>query len=429
MKLTETHKQTWQDRAQAYLNDTQVQAYHQKRDQKRLIAQPQMLTFLASFLNEQISLVEFKSTFDKKTRNDWDGFRLKGLSGAMFLNTLVKHIPERADVAAALRQVLRSPASVEEGQQKMHAFHSHLADLQNSGVMTRRQVQLARIPFFVGAWWHLQQPEIWPIYYTSGRQALEKDGLFRPKSNDPISDYFAFRKLFLALQELLEWQPWEVEHLLAWWNDSGDKVDILTTDDTSESVSIDNESIDESEEGDEVETAKTETKHTHIQWLLAKIGRKLNCQVWIASNDHNRTWQGERLGDLSLDRLPRLGLDSDSQQLIGLIDVIWIQKRNNVAAAFEIESTTSIYSGLLRMADLVAESPNLNFPLYIIAPKRRIKKVRRELNRPTFRAIGLHEICGFFSFEKLEGAADQIMQWASDPTAIDKLAEKVSSEM
>lgn len=74
---------------------------------------------------------------------------------------------------------------------------------------------------------------------------------------------------------------------------------------------------------------------------------------------------------------------ASSQRLISLIDVLWI-KKNKVAAAFEVEHTTSIYSGLLRMSDLVALSPNLTFPLYIVTPQERIEKVRAELSRPTF---------------------------------------------
>ena len=48
---------------------------------------------------------------------------------------------------------------------------------------------------------------------------------------------------------------------------------------------------------------------------------------------------------------------------IELIDVLWLQG-NAIVAAFEVESTTSIYSGLLRMSDLVAMQPNLNIPLW-----------------------------------------------------------------
>jgi hypothetical protein len=64
-----------------------------------------------------------------------------------------------------------------------------------------------------------------------------------------------------------------------------------------------------------------------------------------------------------------LQFDEATNRTIELIDVLWL-KGNAVVAAFEIESTTSIYSGLLRMSDLIAMQPNLNIPLYLVAPRR-----------------------------------------------------------
>ena len=83
---------------------------------------------------------------------------------------------------------------------------------------------------------------------------------------------------------------------------------------------------------------------------------------------------------------------------------------NTVTAAFEVEHTTSIYSGLLRMSDLVALAPNINFPLYIVTPDVRLNQVRRELSRPTFQTLELHKRCGFFSEEKLLQEAEPIMR-------------------
>ena len=51
---------------------------------------------------------------------------------------------------------------------------------------------------------------------------------------------------------------------------------------------------------------------------------------------------------------------------------------NSIVAAFEIESTTSIYSGLLRMSDLLALQPNLALQLYHVAPEERAAKVQQE---------------------------------------------------
>jgi hypothetical protein len=54
--------------------------------------------------------------------------------------------------------------------------------------------------------------------------------------------------------------------------------------------------------------------------------------------------------------LPRQ-FDDATNRTVELIDVLWLQG-NAIVAAFEVESTTSIYSGPLRMADLVAMQPN-----------------------------------------------------------------------
>ena len=40
-----------------------------------------------------------------------------------------------------------------------------------------------------------------------------------------------------------------------------------------------------------------------------------------------------------------------------------------IDAAFEIENSTSIYSGLLRFADLNIVAPNTTYPMFIVAPR------------------------------------------------------------
>jgi hypothetical protein len=121
-------------------------------------------------------------------------------------------------------------------------------------------------------------------------------------------------------------------------------------------------------------------------------------------------------------------MSPDSQRLVSLIDVVWLTGSNQVAAAFEVEHTTSVYSGLLRMADLAALSPNLSFPLYVVAPAARLAKVRRELVRPTFRSLGLDRRCRFFSSEALLRALPGLTRWATGPEAIEKLAETVPAD-
>ena len=102
--------------------------------------------------------------------------------------------------------------------------------------------------------------------------------------------------------------------------------------------------------------------HTEIQWLLLRLGSDMGFSIWVARNDKGRQFKGNSFSDLPrlISSLP-LQFDDATNRTIELIDVLWL-KGNAIVAAFEIESTTSIYSGLLRMADLIAMQPNLNIP-------------------------------------------------------------------
>jgi hypothetical protein len=148
----------------------------------------------------------------------------------------------------------------------------------------------------------------------------------------------------------------------------------------------------------------TEAKeHTAIQYLLAKLGSDMRFQVWIARNDRNKVYNGEKFSELFKlqENLP-LQFDEATSKTIELIDVLWLQG-NAIVAAFEVEATTAIYSGLLRMSDLIAMQPNLNIPLYLVAPDDRRDKVFTEVNRPTFSRLypKLSDICRYISFSVL----------------------------
>lgn len=163
--------------------------------------------------------------------------------------------------------------------------------------------------------------------------------------------------------------------------------------------------------------------HTKSQHMLIKMGKITGCSVWVASNDYNKTYQGEILGKDCIDKLPNFGLSKEAMDRITYIDTIWIQQ-NAPICAFEVETTTSIYSGLLRMADLIALVPALKIKLFIVAPNERKKKVMQELNRPIFKKIGLNDYCRFISIEDLEIKIEQIKDLYGDvkPTIIEKIA-------
>jgi hypothetical protein len=166
-----------------------------------------------------------------------------------------------------------------------------------------------------------------------------------------------------------------------------------------------------------------DSTHSQAQNALIKLGRITGCSVWIASNDRNRSFRGKTLGNDCLKQLPNLGLSDEATRRISLIDIIWI-KQNAPVCAFEVETTTSIYSGLLRMADLLSVVPALNVKLYIVAPRERQDRVHSELTRPIFRKIGLNDFCKFIPLEELTILLSKVEGFGGhiQPTIVDKIA-------
>jgi hypothetical protein len=190
---------------------------------------------------------------------------------------------------------------------------------------------------------------------------------------------------------------------------------------------------DREKEAEELtEVVKEPTLHDKIQFLLLKLGSDMDLDLWVARNDQNRMVNGQRLGDLPRMRseLPRQ-FDQVTQRTIELIDVLWL-RRNEIIAAFEIEHTTSIYSGLLRMSDLVAMQPNLKVPLYLVAPDEKRDKVMTEVNRPTFSRLSppLRQVCSFIPFSALEERVpkDASLVRYLRPEFLDELAESCEIE-
>jgi hypothetical protein len=166
-------------------------------------------------------------------------------------------------------------------------------------------------------------------------------------------------------------------------------------------------------DGEEPETAVS--IHTEIQYMLLKLGADMGFDVHVATNDQSRAWRGQLLGDMPRRRgqLPKQ-FDPQTNRTIELIDVLWLNG-NSIVAAFEIESTTSIYSGLLRMSDLLAQQPNISIPLFLVAPEERREQVIKQVNRPTFEQMKppLVDVCRYISFDRLREALAEAQNYVT----------------
>lgn len=127
--------------------------------------------------------------------------------------------------------------------------------------------------------------------------------------------------------------------------------------------------------------------HTEVQRWLRDLGLALGYDVHIATNDRNRDCGAGRLGEGCLDELPAHLHGSPGSDAVRLIDVLWV-KGNEVVAAFEVEHSTSIYSGIVRLLDLSFGAPAaVARELFIVAPDDRAAEVQAKVRRPAFRHV------------------------------------------
>lgn len=168
-----------------------------------------------------------------------------------------------------------------------------------------------------------------------------------------------------------------------------------------------------------------EDLHTEMQYHLLKIGHSLGYDVISASNDRSRCHDGISFSFISLPGFPDIGVDKDTNNTIALIDVIWFEKgTNKIVCAFEVEKSTSIYSGILRLTDLYFSFPEDPSSLFLIIPDNREKELELQLSRPAIKGnnIEIHYIL----FSDLRKHCDAICTFGDSKETLKKIAKVAS---
>ena len=144
--------------------------------------------------------------------------------------------------------------------------------------------------------------------------------------------------------------------------------------------------------------------------------------VWIASNDRARPYASGRLSDGCLNKLPEALECSPAAAAIGLIDVIWLEPDGRVAAAFEVEHSTRIYSGIVRMLDLaLGASGGMASCYFLVAPDRREADVRAQFARPAFSRVAELNL-RYLPYSELETHRESIARFGQELKPIEAIA-------
>ena len=159
--------------------------------------------------------------------------------------------------------------------------------------------------------------------------------------------------------------------------------------------------------------------HSEVQGWLRDLGKALGFDVWIAANDRNRPCGSGRLADGCIPALPQALAAVDA---VPLIDVLWLEQGGHrVAAAFEVEHTTSIHSGIMRMVDLALCGNGEVGGLFLVAPDDRENDVRRQLARPAMKAVASLRV-RYLSYGDLEAHRGAMARFGNGLRAVEAIA-------
>lgn len=166
--------------------------------------------------------------------------------------------------------------------------------------------------------------------------------------------------------------------------------------------------------------------HTEIQAWLRDLGSAFGFSVHIAANDRGRPFGDGRLGDGCLDELPVALAQGPGGEAIRLIDVLWLDAAGTVTAAFEVEHSTSIYSGIVRLLDLaLGGGARATRELFLVAPDDREDQVRAQVRRPAFQHIADLQV-RFLPYSALEQHRDAMARFGQGLKAIHAVARTIT---
>ena len=167
-----------------------------------------------------------------------------------------------------------------------------------------------------------------------------------------------------------------------------------------------------------------ENLHTEMQYYLLKVGNALGYDVIAASNDKSKSYDGNNFSFLCLTKFPEMQTDIDTASTIKLIDVLWYQKgTNNVIAAFEVEKSTSIYSGILRLTDLSYSIADGDEIFYLVVPDKREKDVCMQLCRPAIKTLKTK--IKYILFSDLRKDCDALCKFGENHLVMEKIAKSI----
>lgn len=171
-------------------------------------------------------------------------------------------------------------------------------------------------------------------------------------------------------------------------------------------------------------------RHAQIQIALILIGQQLGFRTWVAQNDKGIIYKDRKIGEMD-SVIPSLGSEKllmafdEAQKAARLIDCIWFKNGRLMPAVMEIEHTTGVTSGLIRMKTLQDNLPPFPTRYVVVAADEYREKVLSEaakeqfssLNTRYFSYSAVEELYALCLKRKLKGVTEEFLDCFMEPVS------------
>jgi hypothetical protein len=136
--------------------------------------------------------------------------------------------------------------------------------------------------------------------------------------------------------------------------------------------------------------------HEEAEGVLLELGNMLGFETYVSNRDRSKHYRGKTLGEIAtLKEIPEFTF-RDVLDVVREIDVIWFKSEGYPEYCFEVEHTTNVRDGLLRLFQI---SPLKGVKFFVIAPSETFPKFQTEVSKIPFSKI--KDRYNFKSYEKL----------------------------
>ncbi len=190
-------------------------------DNSRLEAIEVIKVIIRDFINEDITIYEFKAALDifNRHNNLWN-FSAK--MGQMYFNQLLKSNEQGIDkLAALLKTVIAEPKDLKDAFKKIEELEKFTNAIFLVAEDKRKVPYPGSVGYFLSYFWQVHNPSKWPILYSSLINGFREIGIWKDQTSQK-ANYDFFYNLNAEIKDILKEHSkkdisnWDVEH--TFWN-------------------------------------------------------------------------------------------------------------------------------------------------------------------------------------------------------------------